>query len=141
MRIGLKCASLANTSAEGGESDDPRLKLFCAASPQLANLAPAPTPRLANVVTKVPDEHWRHELARIIDNLSGQDQACVDAGRRESKQVGGLEQNTRSIQEAVQNTVRRHGTGRRKGKGMKLTMAKTFQRHLAQPVRKAMASG
>lgn len=63
------------------------------------------------MTSNVPDEKQRLELARIIENLSGQVHAFADVGGREAERVGSLEQVARSIQEDVQDLSLRQGTG------------------------------
>lgn len=58
-----------------------------------------------------PDEQRWRELARVIENLTGQAQALADTGGRESERVTSLEQATHQVQEAVASLAQRQGAG------------------------------
>lgn len=61
--------------------------------------------------TNPPNEGRWIELARGIENLTGQVRALADAGDREPERVSGLEQTSRQLQEAVSVMAQRQGIG------------------------------
>lgn len=65
---------------------------------------------MATTAGAADDERWQ-QLARVIENLSGQVHQLADAGGRESERVTTLEQTARQIQETVAGFAQRQGTG------------------------------
>lgn len=60
-------------------------------------------------MTTARDQGWV-EMARIVENLGGEVQTLVETGGREAERLGGLEEATRALQEAVHSMSPQHGT-------------------------------